>query len=122
MFARKIMERRQSEKCFVSIYQTMTLISLKQELDLLEFISADNEWLDFVFENRSGTYAGKTYDAIIGPVADDVIYRTFIAYEAGILTKEETIKRLKVKKLYNQMTFASEKALFYLNYKGHFEP
>jgi len=46
------------------------------------------------------------------------IYRTFVAYEEGILTKEETIARLKVKELYNQMTFATEAALNELTYSG----
>ncbi len=55
---------------------------------------------------------------IFGPVANDTIYRTFVAYEEGILTKEETISRLKVKKLYNQMTFATEAALAQLRYIG----
>lgn len=55
---------------------------------------------------------------IFGPVANDTIYRTFVAYEEGILTKEETISRLKVKKLYNQTTFATEAALAQLRYIG----
>lgn len=58
------------------------------------------------------------YDIIYGPVANDTIYRTFIAYEDGILTKKETIARLKVKKLYNQMTIATEAALLQLEYIG----
>jgi len=66
------------------------------------------------FENRNGSYSGKKYDIVFGPVANDVIYRTFIAYEDGILTKDETISRLKVKKLYNQMTFCTEAALSFL--------
>ena len=63
--------------------------------------------MDFVFANRNGSYEGISYDIIFGPVANDTIYRTFIAYEEGILTKDETIARLKVKKLYDQMTFTT---------------
>lgn len=94
---------------------------LKHDLSVLEFSSSDGTWLDFVFANRNGSYTGKIYDIIFGAVANDTIYRTFIAYEAGILTKEETIQRLKVKKLYNQMVFATDSALSYLKYLGHFE-
>lgn len=36
----------------------------------------------------------------------------------GILTKEETIARLKVKKLFDQMTFTTELALKELKYIG----
>ncbi len=77
--------------------------------------------LDFVFANRNGSYTGKSHDIIFGPVANDTIYRTFVAYEEGILTKEETIERLKVKKLYNQMTFVTEKAIEELRYLGQLE-
>jgi hypothetical protein len=53
--------------------------------------------------------------------ANDTIYRTLIAFEAGTLSKAETIDRLKVHKLYDQMTFASEKAILYLKYTGSLE-
>lgn len=56
-----------------------------------------------------------------GSVANDTIYRTFIAYEEGILTKDETIARLKVKKLFDQMTFTTELALKELKYIGQFD-
>ena len=121
VFAQKVADRREREKGFVSVYTVESPDMLKQALAVMEFPSADGEWLDFVFENRSGKYSGKVYDIVLGPVANDTIYRTFIAYEDGIITKEETIARLKVVKLYNQMTFATERALSYLTYTGHFE-
>ena len=80
------------------------LEGLKNKYKLLFFSEANEDWLDLVFANRNGSYEGVNYDIIFGPVANDTIYRTFIAYEEGILTKDETIARLKVKKLYNQMT------------------
>ncbi|NLB42609.1 MAG: DUF3990 domain-containing protein [Clostridiales bacterium] len=121
VFARKVAERRESNSGFVSVYEVQSMDILKRELSVLEFSAPDGAWLDFVFENRNGTYAGKVYDIIFGAVANDTIYRTFVAYEAGIITKEETIVRLKVKKLYNQMTFATRRALSHLKYIGHFE-
>jgi len=120
-FAGKIMERREAEKGYVSVYEVAPIETLKQELALLEFLSPDYDWLDFVFENRSGIYAGKPYDIIYGPVANDRIYRTFVAYEDGIITKDETIERLKVIDLYNQMTFSTDKALSFLKYTGNYE-
>ncbi len=85
---------------------------------MLIFPEANGAWLDFVYANRNGSYHGEQYDMVFGPVANDTIYRTFIAYEDGILTKEETITRLKVKKLYNQMTFITESAIAQLRYIG----
>ena len=80
-----------------------------------------NRTLDFVFANRNGSYNGEHYDIVFGPVANDTIYRTFIAYEEGILTRDETIARLKVKKLFDQMTFSTELALKELKYIGQFD-
>ena len=87
---------------------------------VLVFSEANDAWLDFVSKHRNGVYVGERYDIILGPVANDTIYYTFVAYEEGILTKEETIARLKVKKLYNQKTFTTENALQQLNYIGQF--
>ena len=120
-FAGKVGARRDSERNYVSVYEVADLETLKRELDVLEFPAPDYDWLEFVFENRNGSYTGKQYDIVFGPVANDVIYRTFIAYEEGIITRDETISRLKVKELYNQMTFCTEKALSYLKYTGNFE-
>lgn len=74
-----------------------------------------------MFANRQGIYSGKLYNLVYGPVADDTIYQVFGLYEAGILTKEETLKRLRVRKLYNQMTFCTEEALAFLKFIGQLD-
>ena len=117
-FADKVTSRRQSGSPCVSSYVVPDIEKLAGRYKVLVFSEPNEEWLDFVFANRNGMYAGKQYDIIFGPVANDTIYRTFVAYEEGILTKEETIARLKVKELYNQMTFATEAALNKLTYSG----
>lgn len=57
-------------------------------------------------------------DFVYGPVANDDVYTTFTLYTAGVLTKEQTIEALKVKKLYNQLVLTSTKALSYLKFYG----
>ncbi len=84
----------------------------------LRFDTPNEAWLNFVSENRSGTYVGGKYDFIFGPVANDDIYATFALYTAGILSKEQTLDALKIKKLYNQLVLTSEKALSYLKFVG----
>lgn len=69
-------------------------------------------------DNRSGNYEGEPYDIIFGPVANDDVYRTFSLYTAGVLTKEQTLDQLKIKKLYNQLVLTTEKALSYLRFAG----
>lgn len=119
-FAQKVFKRRRSGDPIVSIYEFDEKKAFS-ECDVLQFESADEAWLDFVSANRAGEYHGKPYDFVFGPVADDDVYTTFILYSAGVLTKEQTVQTLKVKKLYNQLVLTSEKALSYLKYLGTLE-
>ena len=77
-----------------------------------------NRYLDFVAGNRNGNYKGERYDVIYGPVANDDVYTTFTLYQSGALTKEQTLETLKIKKLYDQMVFTSEKALSFIKFVG----
>ena len=80
-------------------------------LKVKRFDAPDEQWLDFVSANRNGTYNGERYDIIIGAVANDDVYRTLQIYESGLLSKEQAIEALKIKKLFNQYVFATEKAV-----------
>ena len=80
------------------MYETAELEELKNKYKLLFFSEPmKNGWISYL-QIAMGVMKGISYDIIFGPVANDTIYRTFIAYEEGILTKDETIARLKVKK------------------------
>ena len=115
-FAKKVMNRNKSSKSYISTYSINT--ELLKKLEACVFNKPDNRWLDFVSNNRNETYTGKLYDIIFGPVANDTIFRTFIAYQNGILSKAETLKRLKIRKLYNQLVFATEEALSCILFNG----
>ena len=56
-------------------------------------------------------------DLVFGPVANDDVYRTLSLYREGEITKEETLVRLKVKQLYNQLVFVTPKALKFIRFK-----
>lgn len=116
-FADKVTKRRREGRKSVSIYEIDSDKAF-QEGKLLRFDSPNEAWLDFVSENRSGNYEGEKYDFVFGPVANDDVYRTFTLYTAGLLTKEQTLEALKVKKLYDQLVFSTEKALSYLHFIG----
>jgi len=120
VYTRSIREGNIPKGKFISIYEA-DYERMKNELDILHFKSADESWLDFVMANRRNTYNGKKYDLIYGPVANDTIYRTLIAYENGVLSAEETIARLKVRPLFDQMTFASERSFSFLKYSDFIE-
>ena len=117
-FAKKVQDRNGSAQTHISIY-TLNMDLLKK-LQILFFDRPDKKWLDFVSANRNGTYTGQIHDIIYGPVANDTVFRTFIAYQNGILNETETLKRLKIHKLYNQLVFTNEKAIKCLLFCGEY--
>lgn len=54
---------------------------------------------------------------VYGAVANDDVYRTVTLYTTGILSKEQTLEALKIKKLYNQLVFTTEKSLEYIKFQ-----
>ena len=64
----------------------------EQEVTVIKFEKADENWLDFICANRSGRSLNN-YDIVIGPVADDRVYRVVILFENEFLerTKNQTI-------------------------------
>lgn len=113
-FADKVVARKKEGTSIVSVYDFDE--RGLQELRTLSFDSANEEWLDFVSKNRNGAAIPEKYDLIYGPVADDDIFRTFALYSSGVLTKEQTLEALKIKNLFNQYVFSTEKALSFLKF------
>jgi len=118
-FSIRVKERNKTNSTYISIYNLNT--ELLKKNNCLIFDKPDKKWLDFVSSNRNGIYNGVIYDVIFGPVANDTIFKTFIAYQNGILSEKETIKRLKVSKLYNQLVFTNDKALKCLSFIGEYK-
>lgn len=86
------------------------------ELACKTFEGATEEWLDAVIACRKGTDVFAPYDVVVGPVADDNVYETIRLYESGVYTRDETIRRLKTERLFNQLTFKSDKALAFCRF------
>lgn len=88
-----------------------------QNLKILHFHIADEQWVDFVYKNRNVKNFYHSYDIVIGPVADDRVNLSFSLYEQRIITKKELIARLETYKLKDQILFHTEEALKLLNFK-----
>ncbi len=120
-FSLKVVERAKRLKLApagmrsVSVYDFDEVKALK-DLNVIRFDKPDAAWLEYVFLNRRGVYDGQKYDLMIGPVANDDIYPTLLAYESGVLSAAQTLEALKIKTLYDQYVFASEKALACLKF------
>lgn len=82
------------------------------------FDSFNTSWLRFIMNCRFQKDKSK-YDIVIGPVADDRVYESTRLFLMGIITEQETIKRLKNKKCLQQVCIRSEDALAnLLTFKG----
>jgi len=94
--------------------------SLKpKHLSLYSLILEDNTILKInKYKELDEDTVREHYDFIYGPVANDDVYTTFTLYTSGVLSKEQTIEALKIKKLYNQLVLTSMKALSYLQFCG----
>ena len=115
-FANNVVNRNEGRGIPTISYYEVNFDKMLRELDTLKFDSPSDEWLDFVYANRTAKYSGKQYDIIMGPIANDTLYRVFRLFENGDIDRETVIKRLKIVKLYNQITFASERAVVQLKF------
>ena len=115
-FSKKTFKRKNTGSPIVNEY-LITVDAILTDCKVLNFDSPNEDWLEFVCANRVGSYSGEQYDVIIGPVANDDVYTTLTLYQTGQLTKDETLSRLKIKQLYNQYVFCTEKALSYLKFE-----
>ena len=113
-FAKKVVVRRGGTP-IINVYEIDDDIS-KETLRIKRFKAPDEEWLDFVSTHRNGTYDGEKFDLIIGAVANDDVYRTLQVYASGLLTKEQALEGLKIKKLFDQYVFATNEAISLLKF------
>jgi hypothetical protein len=119
-FSKKVSARKEPKAQVVSAYE-FDLETAAPLLNILEFTEPNKSWLSYVHQGRWGIYNGPLYDLVIGPVANDDVFATLIVYENGILSEEQALSALRVKQLFNQYVFKTEKALRYLIYKESFD-
>jgi len=120
-FANIVMLRRKANTQFISVYD-FDMERAETELDILRFDKPDENWLDYVCQNRRGNYKGKPYDIVIGAVANDKVYATIGLYESGLFTKEQAIESFRINPLFDQVVLKTEAALSLLNFQKMFDP
>ena len=101
----------------VNIYEFDENLLTNSNFSVKLFNQVNEEWLDFVFTNRTNN-TPHIFDIVKGAVANDTLYRTLSLYESGILTKPETIVRLKTHLMFGQISFHNNKVLEHLIFKG----
>src|SRR5574344_970186 len=112
-----IKSKRESckSKALVKVYFADDNLMYETHLKIKRFNEASEEWLDFILFNRNNDIR-HSYDIVFGPVANDTLYQTLTLFESGILTKAETIARLKVHRLFDQVSFHTPEALARLKF------
>ena len=92
-----------------------------EDLKIKHFAALDQEWLEFIKENRTKGGIQHTYDVVVGPVADDNTMETVQLYLSGILKAEEAVERLRYNKVNNQVSFHTPLALEHLTLESRRE-
>ncbi len=100
----------------VTVYDVQDTLLENPELKIRQFAKADDEWLDFVMQNRTQPDFNHEFDIVTGPVADDRVYACLNAFESGFMDRETVLKELKTYVLADQLLFHTAKSLLFLNY------
>ncbi len=87
-------------------------------LNIKEFESYSEEWLDFILACRNGKDIWK-FDIVIGGVANDKVFNTIELYLDQLIDKTEAIRRLRYEKPNLQVCFRTQEAIDrYLRFEG----
>lgn len=88
-------------------------------------LEADEEWLYYVMENRTGRtgeyeigFDEEEYDVITGPTADDKLFNIIDMFNDGFINVENAIKVINCMHYCNQIVFKIRKRQTGLNLQG----
>lgn len=78
------------------------------------FDAYNEEWLDFVVENRNPFGKMHDYDIVEGPVADDKVQNRINIFLDGLISKDDFLEELKWHENTHQICFCTLKSLLTL--------
>lgn len=81
--------------------------------------SLDEEWLDFVIQNRNGDdtdFSPYDFDVLKGATADDKLFATIEQYESGFINSETAVEVLNCMKIGQQICIRTKKGLENLHF------
>ena len=91
-------------------------LQINEKLNILEFKTMSEEWLDFIVACRNGK--PHSYDIVIGAMANDQIYNYISDYIDGVLTREQFWVLARFKYPTHQITFCTQEALACISYQS----
>jgi len=105
----------------VSVYECSDSLLSDSRWKIKRFAGPTQDWVEFVFANRRIARYEHGFDLVYGPVANDQVYASLALFEDGQIGHEELIRRLRSRKLVDQLLFHSEDALSELNFTDSLE-
>ena len=112
-WAVRVTKRRQTGSPTVSAFNVD--ISQRSLLKIRSF-QMDEDWLEYVFDNRHLKSIENDWDVVLGPVADDQTMTTLGLYLSGQIKAYMAIEMLLPQKLKDQYCFKTEAALSCLHF------
>ena len=91
----KVTGRRHNTGGFITEFVFFDTEFTERLCKVKHFKTYDEEWLDFVVENRNPLGENHDYDIVEGPVADDKVQNRISLYLDGVITKIDFIEELK---------------------------
>jgi len=110
----KVIGRKHKTKGFVTEFIYYDTEFTERLCKVKHFEAYDEEWLDFVVENRNPLGGKHDYDIVEGPVADDKVQNRISLYLDGVITKTDFIEELKWHENTHQICFCTLKSLLTL--------
>lgn len=86
-------------------------INFNNDLKIKKFPKLDENWLEFIKENRTNDNSKHNYDIVIGSIADDKVFKTIAQFLVGKKTTDQTLIQLSYNFINNQISFHTKKAV-----------
>ncbi len=99
---------RNNSNAYINIYK---LNASDKEYNIKLYENETALWLDFVLACRNNSDIYKKYDIVIGPVADDDVFKVIDFYSKGIWTKERAIEKIKFFRQNNQICILKQEII-----------
>lgn len=110
-------KNEKSENAVVNFFNVSDDFLENPDFKIMNFIKADEKWLDFIIANRTNMNFTHNYDIVKGAVADDKVYASLNAFENGFMDKAVLLKELKTWLYVNQISFHTQRALKLLSFE-----
>ncbi|MCL2042393.1 MAG: DUF3990 domain-containing protein [Bacteroidales bacterium] len=110
----KIIGRRHKTEGFVTEFIFYDTEFTERLCKVKHFDAYNEEWLDFVVENRNPLGKTHDYDIIEGPVANDKVQNRIDDFLNGLISKPDFLEELKWHEDTHQICFCTVKSLLTL--------